>query len=153
MRRIPKFAIALALLAPSFTQDVQSQEATETKTIYWSDGDSGRINGIRFRLANVDAPETDGIGARGGAKCENERKLGYEAKQFVVNFTRDKTLKIASNYGYDRYERLVIDLQANGIDVGTAAITSNFLAPWPHKGRKALSQKPDWCKMDSRREN
>ena len=41
----------------------------EITSIYWSDADSGRLNGsIKFRLNSVDAPETGGVGAAiGGA--------------------------------------------------------------------------------------
>ena len=114
-------------------------------TIYWSDGDSGRINGMKFRLANVDAPETGGVGARGGAKCEAERVLGYVAKEYMVELTRLVPLEITSSYGQDRYGREVIDLAVDGIDVAERAIEDGHLAPWPHKGRRALQKKPDWC--------
>ena len=43
---------------------------TVATQLYWSDGDSGRINGLPFCLADFDAPGIDGVGARGGAKCE-----------------------------------------------------------------------------------
>lgn len=113
--------------------------------IYWSDGDSGRIDGMKFRLANIDAPETGGVGAIGGAKCELERERGFEAKAFVVELTRDSELEITARYGPDRYDREVIDLSADGVDVGEAGIIAGHLGTWPHKGRKALSDKPDWC--------
>lgn len=114
-------------------------------SIYWSDGDSGRLNGIPFRLANVDAPETGGVGARGGAKCEEERALGYEAKAYIVELTRGASLVIERDYGKDRYDRLVIDLSANGRDVGAAGIAAGHLRSWPHENGRALSPKPDWC--------
>ena len=114
--------------------------------IYWSDGDSGRIDGMKFRLSNVDAPETGGVGARGGAKCEYERELGYEAKEFIVELTRDAELEITARYGLDRDDREVIDLSANGIDVGRIGVTAGHLGDWPHKGRRALIKKPGWCK-------
>lgn len=124
----------------------QAEVSHETATsIYWSDGDSGRIDGMKFRLANVDAPETGGVGSRGGAKCEYERELGYEAKEYIVELTRDAQLEITARYGPDRYEREVIDLSANGVDVGEAGIASGHLGTWPHKGRRALQPKPDWC--------
>ena len=120
---------------------------TSATSIYWSDGDSGRIDGMKFRLANVDAPETGGVGARGGAKCEAERVLGFEAKAFMVELTKDVELVITSNSGPDRYERDVITLSANGRDVGDAAKDAGHLGAWPHKVRRALSNKPDWCAL------
>jgi len=124
----------------------QVELASDTATeIYWSDGDSGRIDGMKFRLSDVDAPETGGVGARGGAKCEYERELGYDAKAFIVELTRDADLEITARYGADRYDREVIDLSANGSDVGLAGMEAGHLGAWPHKGRKALQPKPDWC--------
>lgn len=114
-------------------------------SIYWSDGDSGRIDGVDFRLANVDAPETGGVGARGGADCEAERALGYEAKAFIVELTRGAELEITARYGTDRYDREVIDLSVDGVDVGEAGLAAGHLQPWPHRGNTALTGKPDWC--------
>lgn len=123
---------------------VQINTSAES-SIYWSDGDSGRIDGVKFRLANVDAPETGGVGAIGGAKCEFERELGFDAKAFMVELTRDAELVITHNSGPDRYEREVINLSANGQDVGEAGVAAGHLGPWPHRGRRALTKKPDWC--------
>lgn len=46
-------------------------------SIYWSDGDSGRLGKLKFRLANIDAPETGSLKQRGGAKWG---LLGISAK-------------------------------------------------------------------------
>ena len=102
---------------------------------------------MKFRLADVDAPETGGVGARGGAKCESEREIGFEAKAFMVELTRDAELVITSNSGADRYERDVITLSADGVDVARAGVDAGHLGAWPHKGRRALAKKPDWCGM------
>lgn len=121
-------------------------QAPQTYTsIYWSDGDSGKIGDLKFRLANIDAPETRSLKQRGGAKCEAEREIGFEAKAFLVNFTKDKTLQIVRDYGEDRYGRLVIDLTANGEDVAAAGVTAGHLRAWPHKKGRAQFPKPDWC--------
>lgn len=98
--------------------------AAEPSKIYWSDGDSGRLGKLKFRLANIDAPETGSIKQRGGAKCEAEREIGFEAKEFIVEFTRGKEIKVTRDYGEDRYDRLVVDLSADGVDVAQAAIAA-----------------------------
>ncbi|MEO0450197.1 MAG: thermonuclease family protein [Pseudomonadota bacterium] len=134
--------VFLAACADPFAVELT---ATEGQSIYWSDGDSGRIDGMKFRLADVDAPETGGVGAIGGAKCEFERELGFEAKAFMVDLTRNAELVITSNSGPDRYEREVITLSANGQDVARAGLEAGHLGEWPHKGRRALKKKPDWC--------
>ena len=142
MRSITAFT---ALLLTSCAAPEVQQVNQTVNEIYWSDGDSGRINGMKFRLANVDAPETGGVGARGGAKCEAERVLGYIAKEYMVDLTRMEPLEITAKYGADRYDREVIDLAVDGLDVAQAGVDAGKLAPWPHKGRRALAQKPDWC--------
>jgi len=117
-------------------------------TIYWSDGDSGRIDGVKFRLANVDAPETGSLKQRGGAKCELEREKGYNAKAYIVALTKSGKVKVERDYGYDRYQRLVVDLSVDGVDVGERAIAEGVLRAWPHQNGRALSEKPDWCQND-----
>ena len=117
-------------------------------SIYWSDGDSGRLGKLKFRLANIDAPETGSMKQRGGAKCEYERELGYDAKAYIVGFTKDKTISIVCDYGEDRYGRLVVDLEANGFDVAKAGVSAGHLRDWPHIRGRAQSPKPNWCAAD-----
>lgn len=118
-------------------------------SIQWDDADSGDINGVRFRLSNIDAPETGGVGAAvGAALCEAERRQGLAAKAWIEALTSDPTaLTITRTYGYDRMARprLLIDLSVNGVDVGQAGIEAGYLARWPHDGSRALAPKPEWC--------
>jgi len=123
----------------------------EIGSIYWSDGDSGRISMndgpvLKFRLNDIDAPETGGVGAAiGGAKCEAERALGFESKAWVVEFTRDAKLIVSGEHGYDRHERLIIDIEANDNDVGEAGIEAGVYQSWRHDGKKQLEKRPVWC--------
>lgn len=118
-------------------------------SIDWDDADSGDINGVRFRLSNVDAPETGGVGAAvGAAQCEAERMRAIAAREWIQELTRDPSrLRITSAAGYDRMDRprLLIDLSVDGVDVGRAGIEAGHLATWPHDGARALGPKPDWC--------
>jgi len=124
----------------------ETSSTSETySSIYWSDGDSGRLGQRKFRLANIDAPETGSMKQRGGAKCESERAIGYDAKAFIVEFTKDKTITIVRDYGEDRYGRLVVDLEANGVDVAKAGVDAGHLRDWLHIKGRAQSPKPDWC--------
>ena len=132
----------------STATEAPTAQLTVSKTynsIYWSDADSGRLGQLKFRLANVDAPETGSMKQRGGAKCERERELGYEAKAYMVEFTKDKTIRIARDYGEDRYGRLVVDLEANGSDVTKAGVSAEHLKDWLHINGRAQYPKPDWC--------
>lgn len=134
--------------AQSQANEASSQASSTSETyssIYWSDADSGRLGQLKFRLANIDAPETGSMKQRGGAKCELERKLGYEAKAYIVGFTKDKPIRIVRDYGEDRYGRLVVDLEADGSDVAKAGVDAGHLRNWLHKKGRAQSPKPDWC--------
>ncbi len=113
--------------------------------IYWSDGDSGRYDGNKFRLANIDAPETGGVGSRGGAKCEAERDLGYEAKAFMVEATRTGQLEVIWSGETDRYDRRVVSITVNGQSVSEMGVNAGHLKPWPHLNGRALADKPRWC--------
>ena len=119
------------------------------ESIAWDDADSGDINGVRFRLSDIDAPETGGVGAAvGAAECEAERAQGLAARAWIEALTSDpSTLAITASYGLDRMRnpRLLIDLSVNGVDVGQTGIAEGYLAPWPHEGSRALSEKPNWC--------
>lgn len=114
-------------------------------SIYWSDGDSGKLGDIRFRLANIDAPETRSMKQVGGAKCELEREKGYLAKAFMVKFTENKSLIISKEYGTDRYDRLIVDIEADGESVSETAVLAGHIKKWPHKNGRKLLPKPDWC--------
>lgn len=140
--------------APVTTETPEPVEPPPTiewqiRSIDWDDADSGDIDGVRFRLYRIDAPETGGVGAAvGAAKCEAERTLGAAAREWIVGLTRDpSTLRVTGIYGADRMEepRLLIELSANGVDVGRAGIEAGHLRPWPHEGSRQLEPKPDWC--------
>ena len=104
------FVVLAACAEPA----VQMNGSAAPDAIYWSDGDSGRIDGMKFRLADVDAPETGGVGARGGAKCEFERALGYDAKAGRVQVQPGLVLD-------DLNRRLKADGWWYPVDVSTAS--------------------------------
>ena len=143
-------AVLVALTASAAEYANRRTEKTASKSvsqIYWSDGDSGRLDGKAFRLANVDSPEKGDIGSIGGAKCEAERELAFEVKAHVVELTRNADVQILRSYGEDRYGREVVDLSVNGRNLADIGLEAGLYRPWPHKGQRALTRKPDWCEM------
>lgn len=118
--------------------------------IVWSDGDSGKVDNISFRLKDIDAPETGGVGAAiGGAECELERERGSRAKAFVEQLTDDAEILITASYGSDNFGRMVVDLSADGIDIAGLGLATGYLKPWPHdENGFSLSTKPEWCFPD-----
>ena len=120
---------------------------SEALTVYWSDGDSGRLSdGTKFRLHGIDSPETGSMKQRGGAKCEFERVLGFEAKEAALELTRGKTVRVSEMCGEDRYERTVVSLEINGKDVAAQLVTGGTHQTWDYDGRQ---KKPDWCSARS----
>ena len=137
----PTEATEAPIVETSTTAQVSIGEIT------WSDGDSGRLAGVPFRLRDIDAPETGGVGAAiGEAKCEQEREMGFLAKDFIVTLTSSAAIVITNNYGPDRFDRSVVDLQADGIDVASAGMEAGVLRAWPHDADgNSLAAKPNWC--------
>ena len=68
------FALMLPALSACSAAAGDSQTAATSppqlyNSVYWSDGDSGRLGSLKFRLANIDAPETGSLKQRGGASA------------------------------------------------------------------------------------
>lgn len=143
--KVPKSdAVDTAQLGFNSQKDELSA-GTIITSIYWSDGDSGKANGIPFRLYSVDAPEISGVGSWYGAKCELERKLGYTAKAFMVETTRNAKISVGENFGTDKEGRHLIHIVVGTENIGNVAIEAGHLRSWPHDIRKRLAPKPNWC--------
>lgn len=135
--------ILFALFGARFASE-NAQASTELGgTVYWSDGDSGRLSdGTKFRLHGVDAPETGSMKQRGGAKCEAERALGYDAKAAAVELTRGRAVTVTQIMGRDRYGRNVVSLNMDGEDLAALLVASGSHRAWDYDGG---APKPDWC--------
>ena len=147
-----KLLIGIIALTALTANASESYDYTQPiRSINWSDGDSGSISYysghvIQFTLADFDAPETGSVGtAIDSAKCEKERELGFETKELIVNYTRDKEVLITNHYGQDRYERHLVNLSVDKESLIYIGVHSGALKLWPHENGKALGSKPDWC--------
>ncbi|MEL6475336.1 MAG: thermonuclease family protein [Pseudomonadota bacterium] len=128
--RISSFFAAATFLMMVWGPTGCAPEATSTgdaaQSIRWSDGDSGESDGVRFRLVDVDAPETGPVGSERGARCSSEQALGHEAKTFMDRLTRNAALTVRT-YETDRYGRIIIGLDADGENVIDQATEAGFL--------------------------
>ena len=136
MRNISAFLICtLAACTPVAVTEIE-----------WKDGDSGIIDGVEFRLKDVDAPETSPVGDRPGqAKCELERRRGFAAADYMRAFTRSEEVTIPRQYGTDRYGRIEVDLAVGGRDVADVGLEAGHLKSWKHLNGRPLEDRPDWC--------
>lgn len=151
-RIMPVIGFVAFVLIAGFGARYASESAQATTelggTVYWSDGDSGRLSdGTRFRLHGIDAPETGSMNQRGGAKCEAERALGFEAKAVAVELTRGKTVRVSEIKGRDRYGRNVVRLSLDGEDVASLLMADGTHKRWDYDSR---APKPDWCDLPPR---
>lgn len=106
--------------------------------VAWVDGDSGTINGARFRLYGVDAPE----GSPSRAGCERELRRADAARRAAREATDGKDVRVLHVYGVDRYGRKLVDLKADGRDVSSVLIGQGHLKYWRYS---AGQEKPSWC--------
>ena len=129
---------ALFLTLPALAQPVGS--------IYWTDGDSGVVDGVKFRLADVDAPETGGVGSINGARCEAERVAGFAAKAWMLDATKGRKLTVTGGDAKpDKWGRRVLTLSVDGKDLGALAVASGRLRPYVFRNGRATTKKPGWC--------
>lgn len=135
--------VLISIVGARFASETAQASTELGGTVYWSDGDSGRLSdGTKFRLYGIDAPETGSMNQRGGAKCEAERELGYDAKAVAVELTRGRSVVVSEIVARDRYGRNVLRLSLDGQDVGDLLIKAGTHQAWDYDGRAA---KPDWC--------
>lgn len=100
------------------------------------DGDTveDRTSGARYRLANIDTPET---GSR--ARCAAERRLGNEATAAARLLVRDaRSVEISPSGRIDKYGRTIAYVSVDGRDLGETLISRDLARRWG--GRRE-----PWC--------
>jgi endonuclease YncB( thermonuclease family) len=90
--------------------------------------------GVRYRLANIDAPET---GAQ--ARCAIERIAGECAGRVAHNMVRSaKRVEVRRTFRHDRFGRRVAFVLVDGADLGELLMARGLARPW--RGRRVR-----WC--------
>lgn len=100
------------------------------------DGDTlhDMVTDVRYRLANIDAPETDD-----GAKCYHERQRGELAREVAVRKVRAaQRVEVRKTFRHDVYGRRVAFVLIDGEDLGEFLMRKGLARPWRGQRRK-------WC--------
>ena len=112
------YVLALGAAAPGFAQAF-------SQTIYGvaraGDGDSLEINGQRFRLFGIDAPEFDQTCTKGGAQWA----CGAEAADQLSRLVTGREVRCVAN-GVDQYQRLLARCSVGGMDVNAAMVERGY---------------------------
>ncbi|MDX2238033.1 MAG: thermonuclease family protein [Hyphomonadaceae bacterium] len=92
---------------------------------------------IRYRIANIDAPETDDRAA-----CAAERALGERAKAYAHGILRNaQHIEALPTGRIDQYGRTVAYLRIDGRDFGAIMVRRGFAVRW--SGRRET-----WCGLN-----
>ena len=97
------------------------------------DGDTFWMGGQKIRLAGIDAPETH------YAHCEEERLLGLEARQRLLNWVNAGSFELLKGKkDRDRYGRLLRSVSRDGMTAGKLLIEAGMARSWQGK-------RQSWC--------
>lgn len=100
------------------------------------DGDTldDRASGVRYRLANIDAPETGE-----NAKCHRERERGEAARVAAIRLVRDAgKVTVRRTWRTDQYGRRIAFVFIDGADLGKMLVSRGLARPW--RGAREI-----WC--------
>jgi endonuclease YncB( thermonuclease family) len=98
------------------------------------DGDTldDRAEGVRYRLANIDAPELEG-------KCFRERARAHAAKDAATSLVRRaKQVSVRRTFRWDMYGRRAAFVLVDGQGLGELLVQRGLAVPW--RGRRKR-----WC--------
>jgi endonuclease YncB( thermonuclease family) len=119
------------------TANVMAEEKERPLRAPWVvDGDTidDRATGVRYRLANIDAPETGD-----NAKCFRERQRGELAARVAIQLVRSAgAVAVRRTWRTDRYGRHVAFVLIDGQDLGRILVERGLARPW--RGRRE-----PWC--------
>jgi|TARA_B110000285_G_C15125327_1_gene619806 endonuclease YncB( thermonuclease family) len=119
-------------------------EIKECKIVKCYDGDTVTIaividnKGYRFsvRMLGYDCAEIR-------SKDEQEKKVAKWAKEYITSMIYDKVVTVVQNDGYDKYGRLLLKLEINGININDV-----MLEKWGVSYFGGHKEKIDWSLWD-----
>lgn len=90
-------------------------------------------NELGIRIHSIDTPEIKG-------KCDKEKQLAQDAKQFVENLIKKDQFIVLKNVTRDKYFRLEADIYfTDGTNLSDLLIKSNLAYPYDGKLKRS------WC--------
>jgi len=97
------------------------------------DGDTFWLAGEKIRIADINAPETQ------GARCPSERALGEAATRRLIALLNAGPIALAAGpRERDRYGRALRTVSRDGRSLGAQLVREGLAEPW--RGRRS-----DWC--------
>lgn len=97
------------------------------------DGDTFYMNGVKIRIADIDAPETH------PPRCPREKELGYAATKRLRELLNSGTVTLSRiDRDEDVYGRKLRNVQVNGSDVGAVLISEGL-------AHRYVRGKLPWC--------
>ena len=94
------------------------------------DGDTLWVEGVKYRLQDIDAPELR-------ARCPSEARLAEQARDRLAELT--VAFRIEDSGEVDRYGRALARIIAGNVSAGETLIREGLARPWS-------GHKEDWCK-------
>lgn len=131
VRSAQAFALILALIPiPAYAiEECTGGDRAARKLSCIVDGDTGWENGVKWRMLDLDAPETY------GAECAQERQMGNAAKARLIELM-DQGYRIEYSGEKDRTSdrrALVRVILADGRDAAVVLIEEGLAQGWPNK--------------------
>jgi endonuclease YncB( thermonuclease family) len=119
------FALALVVDAPSFPICGASRRVTCVV-----DGDTFWHNRVKYRLADIDAPEVT------KPQCRAEAKQGQAATYRLAALLNAGRIELHSK-GLDRYRRTLVTVMRSGRSIGGQLVSEGLARRW--------GDKRGWC--------
>ena len=137
----PLFAIVLWLISSQVVSADYYGDLVVEKYIDAYDGDTFRVDipnvhpiigrNIPIRLRGVDTPEIRG-------KCDEEKALAIEARDFVRNLLANAESINLQNIERGKFFRIVADVSVDGVDLAKTLIQNKL-------GRPYAGKRESWC--------
>jgi len=147
--------LAYAVIVCALVLTVPASGQTISGHAKFADADSGKIDGVRFRMQGYDAPEWDQICHRG--EPLRPYRCGLEATAALRAFIADRPLDcdpVVQEGGgtTDRYGRALLRCRVGGQDIGAWLVERGYVVAFlryseeylPHQQRAQTARRGLW---------